>query len=88
MGKWIDRFCAGRVMTAGSAIAAAALVACAFAPGKVPFVAALIAIETASNLVQYGAAFALLVQINPKVAIRRLAHLLDRSHDSLGQAET
>ncbi|AGB73343.1 MULTISPECIES: arsenite efflux MFS transporter ArsK [Rhizobium] len=75
MGKWIDRFGAGRVMTAGSAIAAAALVACAFASGKIAFVAALIALETASNLVQYGAAFALLVQIRPKVAQRSITYL-------------
>ncbi|NNH65891.1 arsenite efflux MFS transporter ArsK [Rhizobium laguerreae] len=75
MGKWIDRFGAGRVMTCGSAIAAAALVACAFSSGKVAFVAALIAIETASNLVQYGAAFALLVQIKPKVAQRSITYL-------------
>jgi MFS family permease len=75
MGKWIDRFGAGRIMTAGSAIAAAALVACAFAPGKITFVAALIALETASNLVQYGAAFALLVQIRPHVAQRSITYL-------------
>lgn len=75
MGKWIDRFGAGRIMTAGSAIAAAALVACAFAPGKIAFVVALIALETASNLVQYGAAFALLVQIRPKVAQRSITYL-------------
>lgn len=74
-GKCIDRFGAGRVMTGGSAIAAAALVACAFFSGKVAFVVALIAIETASNLVQYGAAFALLVQINPKVAQRSITYL-------------
>ena len=75
MGTWIDRFGAGRIMTAGSAIAAAALVACAFAPGKIAFVAALIAIEIASNLVQYGAAFALLVQIRPRVAQRSITYL-------------
>lgn len=75
MGKWIDRFGAGRVMTGGSAIAAAALVACALSSGKVAFVAALIAIEAASNLVQYGAAFALLVQIRPKVAQRSITYL-------------
>lgn len=75
MGKWIDRFGAGRVMTAGSAIAAAGLVACAFAPGKITFVAALIAIQTASNLVQYGTAFALLVQIRPRVAQRSITYL-------------
>lgn len=75
IGKWIDRFGAGRIMTAGSAIAAVALVACAFAPGKIAFVAALIAIETASNLVQYGAAFALLVQLRPGVAQRSITYL-------------
>lgn len=75
MGKWIDRFGAGRVMTAGSAIAALALAACAFAPGKIAFVAALIAVETASNLVQYAAAFALLVQIRPRIAQRSITYL-------------
>ncbi|MBB3137313.1 MFS family permease [Rhizobium pisi] len=75
MGTWIDRFGAGRIMTSGSAIAAAALVACAFAPGKIAFVAALIGIEIASNLVQYGAAFALLVQIRPRVAQRSITYL-------------
>lgn len=75
MGKWIDRFGAGRVMTGGSAIAAAALAACALSSGKIAFVTTLIAIETASNLVQYGAAFALLVQIRPKVAQRSITYL-------------
>ncbi|OCJ05383.1 MFS transporter [Rhizobium sp. AC27/96] len=75
MGKWIDRFGAGRVMTGGSAIAALALVACALSSGKVAFVVSLIAIETASNLVQYGAAFALLVQIKPQVAQRSITYL-------------
>lgn len=75
MDRWIDRFGAGRVMTAGSAVAATALAACAFAPGRIGFVAALIAIETASNLVQYGAAFALLVQIRPQGAQRSITYL-------------
>ncbi len=75
MGKWIDRFGAGRVMAAGSAIASAALAACALSSGKIAFVVTLIAIEAASNLVQYGAAFALLVQIRPKVAQRSITYL-------------
>ncbi|ARO24515.1 MFS transporter [Rhizobium sp. S9] len=75
MGMWIDRFGAGRVMTVGSAIAAVALAGCAFAPGKAAFVAALIAVETTSNLVQYGAAFALLVQIRPRAAQRSITYL-------------
>jgi hypothetical protein len=39
------------------------------------FVAALIAVEVAANLVQYGAAFALLVQIRPQVASRSITYL-------------
>jgi MFS family permease len=49
LGRWIDRFDAGRIMTVGSAIAAAELVACALAPGKIAFVLALIAVGTASK---------------------------------------
>lgn len=75
LGALFDRIGAGRVMTIGSATAAAALVACAMAPGKATFVVALIAIEVAANLVQYGAAFALLVQLRPKVAQRGITYL-------------
>ncbi|MDR6816199.1 MFS family permease [Neorhizobium sp. 2083] len=75
LGALSDRIGAGRVMTIGSATAAAALVACAMAPGKATFVMALIAIEVAANLVQYGAAFALLVQLRPQVALRSITYL-------------
>lgn len=75
LGRAIDHFGAGGVMTAGSAIAATALVACAYAPGKTGFVAALIVIEVAANLVQYGAAFALLVQASPRTAQRSITYL-------------
>lgn len=75
LGNWIDRFGAGRVMTIGSVLAAAALVACAYAPNRAAFIAALVAIEVASNLVQYGAAFALLVQIRPHAAQRSITVL-------------
>lgn len=75
LGALFDRIGAGRVMTIGSATAAAALVACAMAPGKATFVVALIAIEVAANLVQYGAAFALLVQLRPQVAQRSITYL-------------
>lgn len=75
LGVLIDRLGAGRVMTIGSAVAAAALAACAFAPGKGSYVAALIAIEVAANLVQYGAAFALLVQLRPAVAQQSITYL-------------
>jgi hypothetical protein len=75
LGALFDRVGPGRVMTFGSAIAAVALVACAYAPGKAAYVAALIAIQVAANLVQYGAAFALLVQIRPHVASRSITYL-------------
>jgi MFS family permease len=75
LGSLFDRWGAGRAMTLGSVIAAAALAACAMAPGKIAFVAALIAIEVAANVVQYGAAFALLVQLRPEVAQRSITYL-------------
>lgn len=75
LGSLIDRVGAGVVMSIGSAVAAAALVACAYAPGRTTYVAALIGIEVAANLVQYGAAFALLVQLQPTVAQRSITYL-------------
>lgn len=75
LGNWIDRVGAGRIMTIGSVLAAASLVACAYAPNRTAFIAGLIAIEVASNLVQYGAAFALLVQIRPHAAQRSITVL-------------
>ncbi|CCM75401.1 conserved membrane hypothetical protein [Rhizobium mesoamericanum STM3625] len=75
LGVMFDRVGAGRVMTIGSLAAAAALTACAFAPNKAVYVVALVAVEVAANLVQYGAAFALLVQIRPQVASRSITYL-------------
>lgn len=74
-GALIDRHGAGRLMTIGSACAAAALVACGLAPNKLIFVGALIAAEVAASLVQYGAAFALLVQLRPTAAQRSITYL-------------
>ncbi len=75
LGVLFDRIGAGRVMAIGSLAAAAALAACAFAPNRAAYVAALIAIEVSANLVQYGAAFALLVQIRPQAASRSITYL-------------
>ncbi|MGY5801490.1 arsenite efflux MFS transporter ArsK [Rhizobium sp. LEGMi12c] len=75
LGVLFDRIGAARVMTIGSFVAGAALAACAFAPNKAAYVAALVAIEASANLVQYGAAFALLVQIQPQVASRSITYL-------------
>ena len=75
VGRLIDMIGAGRVMAVGSLAASTSLAACALAPGSAAFVAALIAMETASNLVLYGAAFALLVQIRPRAAQRSITYL-------------
>ncbi|TCL73981.1 arsenite efflux MFS transporter ArsK [Rhizobium sp. BK251] len=75
LGMLFDRIGAARVMTIGSFVAAAALTVCALAPNKAAYVAALIAVEASANLVQYGAAFALLVQIRPQVASRSITYL-------------
>ena len=75
LGRLFDLLGAGRVMTMGSAVAAAALIACAYAPNRTSYVAALIAVEVAANLVQYGAAFALLVQLQPQAASRSITYL-------------
>lgn len=74
-GRLIDWQGAGRMMSAGSLIAAVALAACALAPNGGFFVIALIGLELASNLVQYGAAFALLVQLRPQGAARSITYL-------------
>lgn len=74
-GRWTDQFGAGRMMSAGSAVAAIALVGCALAPDGAVFLPALIAIEIASTLVQYGAAFPLLVQRHGRSAQRSIVYL-------------
>jgi len=75
LGKWIDRYGAGRMMTIGSILAAISLILCSFSPNALAFAGALTTIEIAANLVQYGAAFALLVQLAPNVAQRSITYL-------------
>ncbi|TNM65233.1 arsenite efflux MFS transporter ArsK [Aliirhizobium smilacinae] len=75
LGQWIDQIGAGRVMTVGSLVSAMALVACALSPNRPSFVVSLIVVEVAANFVQYGAAFALLVQIAANVAQRSITYL-------------
>jgi hypothetical protein len=75
LGVMFDRVGAGPVMTTGSAIAAAALAACALAPNAIVYVVSLTVLQVAANLVQYGAAFALLVQLKPQAASRSITYL-------------
>lgn len=74
-GRWADRFGAGRVMTAGSLAASAALAACALSPGPAGFVTALVAMELASCFVLYSTAFTAIVQIGPVGAQRSITHV-------------
>ncbi|WP_457940576.1 arsenite efflux MFS transporter ArsK [Mesorhizobium sp. 10J20-29] len=74
-GRMADRHGAGRVMTVGSAAAALALAACALAPERLSFVAALVAMELASCFVLYATAFVAIVQIGPVGAQRSITHL-------------
>lgn len=74
-GAWIDRFGAGRVMTIGSALCAAALMVSALAPNRSIFVLGLLMTELVANFVQYGAAFALLVQVRPQAGQTSITYL-------------
>lgn len=74
-GRLADRYGAGRMMSWGSLVAALALAACALAPERYSFVAALIAMELASCFVLYAAAFVAIVQIGPVGAQRSITHL-------------
>lgn len=74
-GRWIDRHGAAHVMAMGSLAAALALGLCALPVGPVGLVLGLIATQLAANLVQYSAAFSLLVQARPIGAQRSITHL-------------
>ncbi len=75
VGRWIDRFGAGRIMAWGSALCALSLLMTAAAPERISFTAGLVATELAANLVQYGAAFALLVQLQPRAGQTSITYL-------------
>ncbi|MFN3549718.1 MAG: arsenite efflux MFS transporter ArsK [Mesorhizobium sp.] len=74
-GRLADRHGAGRVMAAGSAAAAAALAACAIAPERYGFLAALIGMEVAACFVLYSTAFVAIVQLGGLAAQRSITHL-------------
>lgn len=74
-GRWADRFGAGRVMTLGSLAAALSLVFCAFSSSWWVFAAALITTGIATPFILYNTAFAVLVQVDPQLAPRRITYL-------------
>src|SRR5262245_37103183 len=74
-GRAFDRYGAARMMALGSVAVSAMLVAAALAPNGPAFAVALIAMEVASALVLYAAAFAALVEIGGREAQRSIVHL-------------
>ncbi len=74
-GHWADRFGAGRLMVPGSIAAAAALLLCALAPGRLGFAAGVLAMEAASCFVLYSTAFVAIVQLGGPNAQRSITHL-------------
>lgn len=75
MGGWMDRFGAARMMALGSGLCAILLLVCAWSPAVWFFVCAVIAIQAASGLVTYQAAFAALVEHAPQDATRNITYL-------------
>lgn len=75
IGRHMDRVGAATVMTAGSALSAATLALCAWSPSVAVFALAIVLLEVASGMVQYQAAFAALVESDPKTAARSITYL-------------
>jgi hypothetical protein len=74
-GRWADRFGAGRVMALGSLAAAVSLALCAIADQWLLFAAAMISTGLATPFTLYNTAFAVLVQVDPAAAPRRITYL-------------
>ncbi len=75
IGRHMDRVGAATVMTAGSAIASVTLALCAWSPSVAVFTLAVVMLEISSGMVQYQAAFAALVENEPRTASRSITYL-------------
>lgn len=75
IGKEMDRIGAATIMTIGSALAALTLALCAWSPSVASFAIAIILLEVWSGMVQYQAAFAALVESDPRTASRSITYL-------------
>src|SRR5262245_35671246 len=75
VGRRIDRYGAARMMAIGSIAAAGSLLLTAWAPDPVIFVLGLTAMQLASTLVLYDAAFAHLVEVSGSAAPRMITYL-------------
>ncbi|WP_069063777.1 arsenite efflux MFS transporter ArsK [Sinorhizobium sp. RAC02] len=75
IGRQMDRIGAATVMTIGSALSALTLVLCAWSPSVAAFALAIVLLEISSGMVQYQAAFATLVEADPRSASRSITYL-------------
>lgn len=75
IGRQMDRSGAATVMTIGSLVAALTLTLCAWSPSISVFAIAVILLEISSGMVQYQAAFAALVESDPRSASRSITYL-------------
>lgn len=75
IGKQMDRIGAATIMTIGSALAALTLALCAWSPSVSIFAIAIILLDISSGMVQYQAAFAALVESDPRTASRSITYL-------------
>jgi len=75
IGKQMDRMGAATILTVGSLLSALTLVLCAWSPSVAVFAISIILVEVSSGMVQYQAAFASLVESDPKTASRSITYL-------------
>lgn len=75
IGKQMDRIGAATVLTVGSVFGTLTLALCAWSPSVAVFALAIVLLEISSGMVQYQAAFAALVEIEPKTASRSITYL-------------
>lgn len=75
IGRQMDGVGASTVMAIGSALSALTLVLCAWSPSVAIFALAIVLLEISSGMVQYQAAFAALVEADPRSASRSITYL-------------
>nr|WP_310421281.1 arsenite efflux MFS transporter ArsK [Mycoplana sp. BE70] len=75
IGRHMDRVGAAAVMTIGSALSSITLALCAWSPSVAIFAFAIVLLEVSSGMVQYQAAFATLVEREPRTASRSITYL-------------
>ena len=75
IGRQMDRIGAATILTVGSVLSALTLLLCAWSPSILIFALGIVLLEVSSGMVQYQAAFAALVESDPKTASRSITYL-------------